>query len=78
MPDREVKLALASYIDKDGVPRYGLQGETVTVHPDHVERFDEFNVDMGPPHDPVKESDEVMASYEAGAAPKKKAAPKKA
>ena len=48
MPDRVVKTGLVSYVDADGVPRYGLQGETVTVHPDHVKRFDEVN---GAPED---------------------------
>ena len=43
MPDRVVKTGLVSYVDADGVPRYGLQGETVTVHPDHVKQFDEVN-----------------------------------
>jgi hypothetical protein len=41
MPGREVKQVLASYRDEDEVLRYGLQGETVTVHPDHVKAFDE-------------------------------------
>jgi hypothetical protein len=61
MPDRVVKLALASYVDDNGLPRYGLQGETVTVHPDHVDRFDEFNVDMGPPFDPQREPVDLVA-----------------
>ena len=43
MPDRVVKLELATYIGEDGATRYALQGETVTVHPDHVKRFDEVN-----------------------------------
>ena len=30
MPDRVVKTGLVSYVDADEVPRYGLQGETVT------------------------------------------------
>ena len=43
MPEREVKTGLATYIDADGVRRYALAGETVTVHPDHVKAFDELN-----------------------------------
>jgi hypothetical protein len=61
MPDREVKLALATYIDLDGVSRWGMQGATVAVHPDHVERFDELNVDLGPPFVPERTPLEVVA-----------------
>jgi len=43
MPEREVRQALATYVDEDGATRYALEGETVTVHPDHVKQFDEPN-----------------------------------
>jgi hypothetical protein len=43
MPERTVNTTLVSYLDEDGVRRYGLHGETVSVHPDHVEAFDEAN-----------------------------------
>ena len=46
MPEREVKETLVSYLDEEGIRRYGLQGETVSVHPDHVKEFDQAN---GPP-----------------------------
>ena len=42
---RSIRTTLAA---EDGATRYGLQGETVTVHPDHVKRFDEIN---GAPED---------------------------
>ena len=41
MPEREVKQTLATYVDEEGIRRYGLAGETVNVHADDVERFDE-------------------------------------
>ena len=43
MPEREVKQTLVSYLDEEGIRRYGLQGERVSVHTDDVERFDEAN-----------------------------------
>jgi hypothetical protein len=43
MPEREVRQALATYVDEDRATRYALEGETVTVHPDHVKQFDEAN-----------------------------------
>ena len=49
MTTRTVTIGLASYTDSDGVPRFGLQGETVEVHADHVKRFDELN--GAPPKD---------------------------
>ena len=49
MSERVVKTTLASYRDVDGVLRYALQGETVTVHADDVKRFDEVN--GAPPED---------------------------
>lgn len=47
MPDREIKTALGTYVDSNGVSRFAMKGETVTVHADHVKRFDELNVDNG-------------------------------
>jgi hypothetical protein len=41
MPEREVKQTLVSYLDEEGIRRYGLAGETVSVHADDVGRFDE-------------------------------------
>ena len=43
MPEREVKQTLATYLDEEGIRRYGLAGETVTVHADHVKEFDDVN-----------------------------------
>ena len=43
MPDRTVRQVLATYTDTDGATRYGLAGETVSVHPDDVKRFDQLN-----------------------------------
>jgi hypothetical protein len=45
MPEREVKTTLASYRDADGAMRYALQGETVDVAADDLERFDEAQGD---------------------------------
>jgi hypothetical protein len=44
MPQRQVDVTLATYIDEAGVCRHALQGATVNVHPGHVERFDRLNV----------------------------------
>jgi hypothetical protein len=43
MPERVVRQTLATYVDADGATRYGLAGETVTVHADHVKAFDAVN-----------------------------------
>ena len=43
MPEREVRQTLATYINADSATSYALQGETVTVHADHVKRFDAVN-----------------------------------
>ena len=43
MPEREVTQTLVSYLDEEGIRRYGLAGETVNVHADHVKEFDEAN-----------------------------------
>lgn len=47
MPQREVAVTLATFVDEDGFRQFGLQGSTVHVHPDHVERFDQLNVVPG-------------------------------
>jgi hypothetical protein len=41
--ERTVNATLSSYRDADGVMRYALKGETVNVHADDLERFDEAN-----------------------------------
>jgi hypothetical protein len=43
MAKREVKQQLMSYRDTDGVWRHALQGESVDVASDDLERFDEAN-----------------------------------
>ena len=85
MPDREVKLGLMTYTDEKGnTGQIGYQGDTVKVHPDFLERFDELNVQPGgdEPFQPMRVSnsmfgavnpEEAMPEAEA-----KKAAPKKA
>lgn len=47
MPKRTIKTALGTYINKAGVSEFGFQGDEVEVHPDHVARFDENNVENG-------------------------------
>lgn len=47
MPKRTINTALGTYINKNGVSEYGFKGDEVEVHPDHVDRFDELNVDAG-------------------------------
>jgi hypothetical protein len=49
MPEREVTQVLARYTDADGTSRYGLQGETVTVHNDDVKllRRGQRHADVG-------------------------------
>jgi hypothetical protein len=43
MPEREVKRTLVSYLDEEGIRRYGLAGEHVSLHADDLERFDKAN-----------------------------------
>ena len=62
MTERTVAIGLVTYTDPDGLPRFGLQGETVDVHPMHVKRFD--GVNGAPPEDTP--------------APKRRARPRKA
>ncbi|SLG32686.1 hypothetical protein [Mycobacteroides abscessus] len=47
MPTREVVVSVAAYTDVNGVRDFALRGETIDVHPDHVERFDLLNVVPG-------------------------------
>lgn len=47
MAKRQVSVTLATYIDVKGFSRFALQGQTVDVHPDHIERFDLLNVIPG-------------------------------
>lgn len=64
MPDREVKLGLMTYQDEAGNKGcIGFQGETVQVHDDDVERFDELNVQPGgdEPYVPQRVPEEVVA-----------------
>lgn len=49
MPGREVVVSVAAYVDVNGVRRFALRGDSVDVHPDHVERFDALNVQPGAP-----------------------------
>lgn len=45
---RVVVVGLMSYIDERGAHRVASAGETVTVHPDQLERFDRLNVLAAP------------------------------
>lgn len=80
MPEREILLAGESYVDEKGVNRFGLQGETVNVHDDDVKRFDEFNVDPGPPFEPMRVPTQMVSpdTPEGESGPKKAAPAKKA
>lgn len=61
MPERTVLLGGMTYIDEDGIGQFGLQGQTVAVHPDNLERFDSLNVDPGPPHNPEMQSVDMVS-----------------
>lgn len=69
MTKRTIKTALGSYVDKRGVPTYGLQGAEVDVHPDFLEEFDEHNVANGDgePHTEPRASVDMLSSPAAGA-----------
>lgn len=41
--ERVIKVAIAAYVDPTRRAVSGKMGETVRVHPDFVERFDELN-----------------------------------
>ena len=43
MTERLIHIGVASYRNPDGLNRFGMQGETVDVHPDDLERFDRLN-----------------------------------
>ncbi|WNM74103.1 hypothetical protein SEA_NERGAL_12 [Mycobacterium Phage Nergal] len=47
MPQRQVNVTLATYIDEAGVCRIAQQGAVIDVHPSYVERFDRLNVIAG-------------------------------
>ncbi|SKU72069.1 Uncharacterised protein [Mycobacteroides abscessus subsp. massiliense] len=57
MPTREVVVSVAAYTDVNGVRDFALQGETIDVHPDHVERFDLLNVVPGASERPADVAD---------------------
>lgn len=73
MPERTIKTSLGTYINEQGNAEFGFKGDKVTVHADHVKRFDEFNVDSGDEVEHPREGVEVINPE-----PAKKAAPKKA
>ena len=50
MATRTVGIALATYIDPNGESRFGLYGNEVEVHDDHVAEFDAAN-GVGDPDD---------------------------
>jgi hypothetical protein len=81
MPEREVKLGLMTYINEAGDKGcYGFQGDTVDVHEDYVEKFDELNVQPGgdEPYVPQREPVETVApGGTEKPEPKKAAAPAK-
>lgn len=54
MPTREVVVSVASYTNAKGVRDFALRGETIDVHPDHVERFDLLNVVPGASERPAE------------------------
>jgi hypothetical protein len=43
MTRRTVRSGLMTYVGPDGVQRFGVAGDEVDVHPDHLKRFDEVN-----------------------------------
>lgn len=43
MPKRTIETGVGTYLSKNGIWSFGLQGEEVSVHKDDVERFDRFN-----------------------------------
>lgn len=43
MPKRTIETGVGTYLGKNGIWAFGLQGEEVSVHKDDVERFDRFN-----------------------------------
>jgi hypothetical protein len=76
MAEREIKLGLMTYVNEAGDKGcVGFQGETVKVHQDDLERFDELNVQPGgdEPYVPQRVPEEVVAP----GGTEKKAAPKK-
>ena len=51
MTKRTVQSGMVTYRDPEGATRYGVAGEEVDVHADHVARFDQLN--GGPPEKPA-------------------------
>lgn len=47
MAEREIKTSIGTYVNEHGISEFGFKGDKVKVHDDHVERFDELNVDAG-------------------------------
>lgn len=43
MTARQVAVGMVTYTDPSGVPRFGVQGETVQVHSNDLKRFDALN-----------------------------------
>jgi hypothetical protein len=78
MAEREVKQTLVSYLDEEGIRRYGLAGETVSVHGDDLERFDQDNGDATDLVDNIHKVERPSGTSESEdtPAPKKKARPK--
>lgn len=72
MPEREIKTSVGTFINEAGVSEFGFKGDKVKVHKDHVERFDELNVDSGDPVEPERVGVDVIAP-EPQKAPAKKA-----
>jgi hypothetical protein len=64
MPKRTIKTGIGTYVNKQGVAEFGFQGDEVEVHADHVDRFDELNVQPGgdEPHQPRRESVDLLSS----------------
>lgn len=60
MPERTIKTSLGTYVNEAGNSEFGFKGDKVTVHPDHVKRFDEFNVDSGDEVEHPREGVEVV------------------
>ena len=41
--ERVVQSGMVTYTDEDGAQRFGVAGEEVHVHADHLKRFDRLN-----------------------------------
>ncbi len=58
MPKRTVETGVGTFLSKDGIWSFGLQGAEVNVHKDDVERFDRLNTTGAAESAPVEESAE--------------------